>query len=314
MRTSRTGGNQGVVGQFRPMNAHQMNDGDPHAESHGRLGGSPDRSSDGSSTLVLLPTYNEIDNLEPLVRSLRVIAPALHLLIIDDASPDGTGALADGLRAERPDEIRVLHRPSKLGIGTAYVAGFRAALNGDYRRVVTMDVDLSHDPEALPTLTEACRDCGMALGSRYVPGGATVNWGVHRKLLSSSANVFVRVVLGIPVRDATSGYRCYSRQLLESLDLDEIHSEGYSFQIEMVWRSLRAGFDVEEVPICFADRVRGTSKISRDEIRKALASVLRMRRVMNGGERGSASALTAGALSGTDHLRSGASGDTLRQR
>jgi len=236
---------------------------------------------DGASTLVLLPTYNEVDNLEPLVRSVKEHAPALHLLIIDDASPDGTGEVAERLRAERPEEISVVHRPSKLGIGTAYVLGFRHALGRDYSRVMTMDADLSHAPEHLVTILRACRGRGLALGSRYVRGGRTVNWGLHRRILSASANLFVRKALRIPVRDATSGYRCYTRFLLEAIDFDEIHSEGYSFQIEMVWRCLRAGFEVEEVPICFADRVRGSSKISRDEVRKALVSVFRMRRAMN---------------------------------
>ena len=251
------------------------------------LEASPERAP----ALVLIPTYNEVDNLEPLVVRIFRNAPGVHLLIIDDASPDGTGDLAERLKACHPGRIEVVHRPRKLGLGTAYVLGFRVALERGYARAVTMDADLSHAPEHLPEILRAARGCDLVLGSRYVPGGRTVNWGIDRRLLSVGANIFARRAIGIDVRDCTTGYRCYQRRVLEALELDEIVADGYSFQIEMVWRCLRAGFRIEEVPIVFTERAHGTSKISRDEIGKAVSTVLGIRRSDREGRRGPRPAL-----------------------
>lgn len=242
-----------------------------------RLAGDPE--PDQAPVLVLLPTYNEIDNLRILVDGILAHAPSAHILVIDDASPDGTGQLADRLAAERPGVVAVLHRPGKQGLGTAYLRGFRYALDRGYERVVTMDADLSHSPEHLPAILRAATAADIVVGCRYMPGGRTVNWGFDRKILSTSANAFTRTVLGLKVRDCTSGYRCYDRRLLETLDLDQIVAEGYSFQIEMLWRGLHIGARVCEVPIAFIERARGVSKISRDEVLKAFATVFGLRRM-----------------------------------
>jgi len=239
----------------------------------------PGTAANHASTLVILPTYNEIDNIEVIVQALVSLDPRLHLLIIDDSSPDGTGELAENLRSVHPKRMTVIHRPEKLGLGTAYILGFRHALANGYSRIVEMDSDLSHLPEQLPSILQASDGHGMALGSRYVKGGCTVRWGIHRRLLSYWANLFVRMVLGIAVRDATSGYRCYSRTFLETVDLDSIHSKSYAFQIEMVWLCLRAGFGVREVPISFVERERGVSKISKTEIFEGLGTVFRLRHI-----------------------------------
>lgn len=234
--------------------------------------------SSSPPALIVLPTYNEVDNLASLCRAIHVLAPKVHLLIVDDASPDGTGDLAERLRAERPDAIEAVHRQSKQGLGTAYVLGFRHALARGYPRVVTMDADLSHAPEHLPDILRVASSCDLVVGSRYVDGGRTVNWELRRKALSLAANAFTRRTLGLTVRDCTSGFRCYSRQIFETIDLDQIVADGYSFQIEMLWRCLRGGFRVQEIPIVFVERVFGTSKISRGEIAKALSTVLALRR------------------------------------
>lgn len=228
--------------------------------------------------LVVLPTYNEVENLAPLCRAIHARVPGAHLLIVDDASPDGTGDVAERLRAERPDAIETVHRQGKQGLGTAYVLGFRHALARGYPRVVTMDADLSHAPEHLPDILRVASTCDLVMGSRYVDGGRTVNWELRRKALSLAANAFTRRALGLAIRDCTSGFRCYSRQILETIDLDQIVADGYSFQIEMLWRCLRAGFRVQEIPIVFVERVFGTSKISRGEIAKAFSTVLALRR------------------------------------
>jgi GT2 family glycosyltransferase len=226
---------------------------------------------------VVLPTYNEVENLTTLVRAVLERAPDVHILVVDDASPDGTGELAEELKAEHPGRVDVVHRRSKQGLGTAYVLAFRMALERGYERVVTMDADLSHAPEHLPAILRAAGNADLVIGSRYIPGGRTVGWGLDRKVLSLGANVFARRALGFRVRDCTSGYRCYHRRFLEAIDLDEIVADGYSFQIEMVWRCLRAGLSAREVPIVFVERAHGTSKISSDEVGKALFTVLNIR-------------------------------------
>jgi dolichol-phosphate mannosyltransferase len=228
--------------------------------------------------LVVVPTYNERDNLEPLLTRLHATLPGVDVLVVDDGSPDGTGELADKLAADDP-RIRVLHRAGKTGLGTAYLAGFAAALRDDYAVVVEMDADGSHAPEDLPTLLAALAgDAGGAgadvvLGSRYVPGGQVVNWPAYRNWFSRSANLYTRVALGVPLKDVTAGYRAFRREVLETLPLATIASQGYCFQIDMAWRALQAGFRVAEVPITFTERERGASKMSRAVVVEALWKV-----------------------------------------
>lgn len=225
--------------------------------------------------LVVFPTFNERDNLERMVRAVRGLGH--DVLVVDDNSPDGTGAIADRLAAE-DQGVDVLHRPAKLGLGSAYVAAFRLGLQRRYDLLVEMDADGSHRVEHLPAIIEAARSAGgLGLGSRYVKGGAVVGWGVYRKLLSWGANLYCRTLLGLRIHDCTSGFRCYTRQVLEAIGLDRVISEGYSFQIEMVYRSTRAGFAVREVPIVFEDRIAGVSKVTRGEIFTDLVSVARLR-------------------------------------
>ncbi len=225
--------------------------------------------------LVVLPTYNEVENLERAVRAVRDVG--FDVLVVDDSSPDGTADLAVRLAAADPG-VRVMVRPGKMGLGSAYVDGFECGLEQGYEFLVEMDADGSHRPEHLPAIVaEAERSGGLVIGSRYVKGGSVSGWGWHRKMLSWGANVYCRALLGLRVRDATSGYRCYPRPVLEAIGLDHVVSQGYSFQIEMVYRCLRNGFPVREVPIHFEDRVAGKSKVSEGEVRKALLAVLWLR-------------------------------------
>jgi dolichol-phosphate mannosyltransferase len=227
-----------------------------------------------ADVLVVLPTFNEIDNLEKVVAGVR----ALHyeVMVVDDASPDGTGRLADRL-AESDGGVKVLHRARKLGLGSAYVDAFKAGLADGCDFFVEMDADGSHLPENLAAIVASARSSGgLAIGSRYIRGGEIVGWPFHRWLLSWAANIYCRVLLGLPTHDCTSGYRCYSRVLLEHIGLDQVVSQGYSFQIEMVHRARRKGFKVVEVPIRFEDRVAGASKVSEGEVRRALGMVLRL--------------------------------------
>ncbi len=226
-------------------------------------------------TLVVLPTFNEIENLARVVQGVR--EQGHDVLVVDDASPDGTGRLADRLAAG-DSAVRVLHRARKLGLGSAYVDAFQVGLGAGFRLLVEMDADGSHLPEFLAAIVAAAeRSGGLALGSRYVPGGSVVGWAWPRRLLSWGANLYCRIVLGLKTRDCTSGYRCYTRNLVEQIGLDSIVSQGYSFQIEMVFRATRLGFPVVEVPIRFEDRVAGASKVSQGEVSKALLTVLRLR-------------------------------------
>jgi dolichol-phosphate mannosyltransferase len=226
-------------------------------------------------TLVVLPTYNERESLEQAVRAVRAVG--YDVLVVDDSSPDGTGELAARLSEADPG-VQLLVRPGKLGLGSAYVAGFRCGLERGYDLLVEMDADGSHRPEYLRDIVAAAdRGAALVIGSRYVRGGSVSGWGWHRKLLSWGANVYCRMLLGLRVRDATSGYRCYPRAVLEAIGLDRVVSQGYSFQIEMVYRCLGQGFEVHEVPIHFEDRVAGRSKVSEGEVRKALLAVLMLR-------------------------------------
>jgi dolichol-phosphate mannosyltransferase len=228
-----------------------------------------------SSTLVVLPTYNERENLERAVRAVREVG--YDVLVVDDSSPDGTADLAVRM-AETDPGVHLMVRPGKLGLGSAYVEGFRCGLAQGYEYLVEMDADGSHRPEYLAGIVEtAQRTQALVLGSRYIRGGSVSGWGWNRKLLSACANVYCRALLGLHVRDATSGYRCYPRSVLEAIGLDRIVSQGYSFQIEMVYRCVRQGFVVHEVPIHFEDRIAGRSKVSEGEVRKALLAVLMLR-------------------------------------
>jgi hypothetical protein len=226
-------------------------------------------------TLVVMPTYNERENLERVVGAVR--RAGFDVLVVDDSSPDGTGEIARCL-AESDPGVTLVVRPGKLGLGSAYVQGFRVGLERGYEYLVEMDADGSHRPEFLPAIVaEASRSGGLAIGSRYIAGGGVSGWSWSRRLLSWAANVYCRALLRLPVHDCTSGYRCYPKTVVESVGLDRVLSQGYSFQIEMVYRCLRRGHAVREVPIHFEDRVAGRSKVSQGEVRKALLAVLRLR-------------------------------------
>jgi dolichol-phosphate mannosyltransferase len=225
--------------------------------------------------LVVVPTYNERENLERAVLGIRRCS--YDVLIVDDGSPDGTGELARQL-GEKDGGVLLEERPGKLGLGSAYVDGFRYGLEHGYDLFVEMDADGSHRPEHLGHIVRtAAANGGLAIGSRYVEGGSIVGWGWHRRLLSWGANLYCRTVLGLRVRDCTAGYRCYTRALLSAIELDRVFSQGYSFQVEMLYRCVKLGFPVTEVPIRFEDRVAGQSKVSQGEVGKALLAVLRLR-------------------------------------
>ena len=225
---------------------------------------------------VCLPTYNEIENLERMVRTLGDVLPdGGRVLVIDDDSPDGTGDLADRL-AEELQWVSVLHRERKEGLGRAYIAGFHRALAEGAELVLEMDCDFSHDPRDVPRLIAATEDADVAIGSRYVEGGGTENWGLLRRMISRAGSVYTRTLL-MPVDDPTSGFKCFRRAVLERIDLDAIHSKGYAFQIENVYRALRAGFRVVEVPITFAERETGHSKMSRAIVLEAIWKVPALR-------------------------------------
>jgi dolichol-phosphate mannosyltransferase len=211
---------------------------------------------------LVLPTYNEADNLEPLVEAALANLPAdARVLVVDDNSPDGTGEIADRLAATE-ERVEVLHRPRKEGLGPAYLAGFRRALEGGAGFVLEMDSDFSHDPADLPRLVAAAESADLAIGSRYVAGGEVENWTPVRKAISRGGSTYARFVLGLPVQDLTGGFKCFRREVLETVPLGEIGSRGYAFQVEMTYRAAKAGFKIVEVPICFRERRAGTSKMS----------------------------------------------------
>jgi dolichol-phosphate mannosyltransferase len=235
------------------------------------------------SAWLILPTYNEAENLEAIVRAAlpRLAGTGLEhrILVVDDGSPDGTGQLADRLAAEIA-ELRVLHRPAKEGLGRAYLAGFEVALAEGADLLLEMDSDFSHDPADLPRLIAASDAADLALGSRYVPGGGIENWGVVRRTLSRGGSWYARVVLGVPVRDLTGGFKCFNRRVLETIDLNGVHADGYGFQIEITYRAIQAGFSVTEVPILFRERREGHSKMTARIALEAVWKVpaLRLRR------------------------------------
>ena len=226
-------------------------------------------------TLVVVPTYNEKDNLAPILRAIRSYLDT-DVLVVDDGSPDGTGDIADGLAAADP-RIHVLHRQGKQGLGTAYLAGFRFAFERGYERVCEMDADFSHAPWDLPRLVHASADADLVIGSRYVRGGCTVGWDFKRRLLSRGANVYTRMVLGTGIRDNTAGFRCFRTTALRQIDLGAVSAQGYAFQIEMAFRIVRAGLRVREIPIHFVDRALGKSKMDGRIAREALLLVPKLR-------------------------------------
>ena len=227
-------------------------------------------------SLIVIPTYNERDNIVPLIDQVTRVAPATDILIIDDNSPDGTGQIADGLHTRDP-RIHVLHRPGKLGLGTAYVRGFQYAIEHGYDLVFEMDADFSHDPKYLPSFFEKANDAELVIGSRYIPGGGTPNWSALRKFISGGGNIFARAVLRIPVHDCTGGFRCYRTTALHTLNLDKIRAQGYAFQVEMAYIFWKRGYRIREVPIVFEDRRVGKSKMSRKIFVEAFLWVVRTR-------------------------------------
>ena len=228
--------------------------------------------------LVVVPTYNEAMNLPVIVPQILAQDPRIDVLVVDDNSPDGTGRIADDMAAADP-RIHVLHRPGKSGLGKAYIAGFRWALERDYEFVFEMDADFSHDPKFLGIFLEAAKDADLVIGSRYKSGVNVINWPISRLLLSLGANQYARWVTGLPITDSTGGFKCFRRRVLEAIDLDRVRSNGYSFQIEMSFRAWKKGFRLVEIPIVFTDRVEGQSKMNKRIVREAIWMVwwLRLR-------------------------------------
>lgn len=231
-----------------------------------------------SKNLVIIPTYNEIENIDKMVRTVFSLSRDFHLLIVDDGSPDGTAAHVKTLQKEFPVKLHIEERSGKMGLGTAYIHGFKWALARNYEFIFEMDCDFSHDPKDLVRLLEACENgADVAVGSRYCKGGKITNWPVGRILMSYFASVYVRMVLWIPVKDTTAGFKCYRRKVLQTIELDNIKFMGYAFQIEMKYRAFKKNFKIKEVPIMFTDRVLGVSKMSTRIFKEAFLGVLQMR-------------------------------------
>lgn len=240
-----------------------------------------------ADSIVIIPTYNELENAEKIIRAVFALEQDFHVLIVDDNSPDGTADVVKGLMAtEFGGRLHIEERTGKLGLGTAYIHGFRWALAQGYDYIFEMDADFSHNPSDLMRLYAACHDQGadMSVGSRYVKGGKLENWPLDRILLSYGASLYVRLVTGMPVKDATAGFVCYTRRVLEALDLDKIQFIGYAFQIEMKFATHTSGFRIQEVPITFTDRVEGTSKMSKNIVREAIFGVIEMKRSFSKGK------------------------------
>jgi dolichol-phosphate mannosyltransferase len=227
-------------------------------------------------TLIIIPTYNERENIGNIVPLVLEKDPSIHVLIVDDNSPDGTGEIADSMSREN-DRISVIHRQNKAGLGTAYITGFKFALEKDFDLIFEMDCDFSHDPKYLPHFLQAIRNADLVLGSRYISGVNVINWPMSRLLLSYFANVYSRMVTGLRVKDATGGFKCFRREVLEAIELDRVKSNGYSFQIEMSFRAWKKGFRIKEIPIVFEDRKVGQSKMSKKIVREAIWMVWRLR-------------------------------------
>ncbi|MFA8343603.1 MAG: polyprenol monophosphomannose synthase [Rhodothermaceae bacterium] len=227
-------------------------------------------------TLVITPTYNELTNIKNLIPLLQKLYPEIHILVVDDNSPDGTGDYVKEL-SEKDEKIHVLQRPGKMGLGTAYVDGFKYMIKNGYDLAVQMDADFSHNPEVIKTFLEEAEEQDLIIGSRYTSGVNVVNWPMKRLLLSYFANKYTKVITGLPVDDATGGFKCFRKKVLESINLDNIHSNGYSFQIEMNFKAWKKGFKLKEVPIVFIDRVEGTSKMSKKIVHEAVFMVWKLR-------------------------------------
>jgi dolichol-phosphate mannosyltransferase len=237
----------------------------------------PDAAPGANDAWVILPTYNEAENLEGIVGAvLEQLSGSGRVLVVDDNSPDGTGELADRLAASN-GSISVLHRSRKEGLGPAYLAGFAVALDGGAQRIVEMDADFSHDPTYLPKLIGAADHFDLVIGSRYVPGGGVTDWGPMRRFISRGGSSYARLALGLPIRDLTGGFKCFRREVLEAINLETIEARGYAFQVETTYRVIRAGFRVVEIPIVFKDRADGTSKMSRSIVAEAIWRVPGMR-------------------------------------
>jgi len=230
-----------------------------------------------SNPVVVIPTYNEADNICRLVEDILERIPGIRVVVVDDNSPDGTGRLADELSERHPGRVCVIHREGKLGLGTAYISGIKYALRDGATHILTMDADYSHDPSYIPQLLEKAGERDVAIGSRYVRNGGTINWRIHRILLSWLANKFARIMLGLPANDCTSGFRCYRREVFDVVELESIRSDGYSFLVELLCLCHRAGLSIVESPIIFIDRKLGKSKISRKEIFKGIWTVFRLK-------------------------------------
>ncbi len=226
--------------------------------------------------LIVTPTYNEAENLERLFNEVFSVVPDVHMLIVDDNSPDGTGKMADE-RAAEDERVHVLHREGKLRLGTDYIAGLKWALERDYTHIFEMDADLSHQPKYLPDFLEKAKDHQLVLGSRAIKGGGTEGWGPGRKFLSRGGTLYTRSILWLPYTDLTGGFKCFHREVLERLDLDTVRSEGYAFQIELTWRAHKLGYKIGEVPIIFPDRTEGQSKMSKGIFMEAVTMVWRLR-------------------------------------
>lgn len=228
--------------------------------------------------IVIIPTYNEKENIEKIIRAVFALEGEYHILVIEDGSPDGTSAIVKKLQTEFTDRLFMIERQGKLGLGTAYITGFRWSVEHKYDYIFEMDADFSHNPEDLPRLYAACRDgADLAIGSRYCNGISVINWPIGRVIMSYYASVYVRTVLGMKVYDTTAGFKCYRRQVLETIDLDKVRMKGYGFQIEMKYSTYKLGFKIKEVPIIFVDRKEGTSKMSSGIFGEAFWGVLKLK-------------------------------------
>ena len=231
---------------------------------------------DTQKTLIIIPTYNEGENLPNLLDAIFEVNDAVHILVVDDNSPDGTGDFADK-KATEDSRVHVLHREGKLGLGTAYIAGFKWALERDYQFIFEMDADFSHQPKYIPEFLAAARDADLVLGCRYMKGGGTEDWGPIRKLISQGGNLYARSILWLPYKDLTGGFKCFRREVLENLDLDSVTSVGYAFQIELTYRAHKRGYRIVQTPIIFPDRNVGESKMSGNIVREAMLNVVKLR-------------------------------------
>jgi dolichol-phosphate mannosyltransferase len=230
-----------------------------------------------SECVVIIPTYNEILNIEAILLKTLSLPGNFDVLIIDDNSPDGTGALVKDMQKEYNGRLHLMERAGKLGLGTAYIAGFKYALLNNFQIIFEMDADFSHDPKEIPRFLDEIKNSDVVLGSRYINGVNVINWPLRRLLLSSFANLYTRIITGLPVHDATGGYKCFNRKVLEAIDLGRVKSNGYAFQIEMTFKAWKKGFSVKEIPIIFVDRVKGKSKMSKKIVREAVTMVWKLR-------------------------------------